>query len=368
MNQILMKLPPQSPIHYTIHIGENFLQHPGQWLPDDYHNKKIVIITDDTVSKLYGLQLSSALAAHKPLLLSFAAGEQSKSASIKQTLDEKMIEHHCTRQTLILALGGGVVGDMAGFVASTYMRGIPYIQIPTTLLSMVDSSVGGKTGINTSQGKNLIGAFWQPQSVIADINCLASLPQTHIINGLVEAIKMFLTNNKIQFETVTQHLDHVLAKNKETLISIVQQAVKIKADIVMADEKENHQRMILNFGHTIGHAIEKVMNYNLLHGYAVALGILVEAKISQLSGLLSADEYQIIKSLFSRLEIMGNQLQKMSAEQIIQATKFDKKIASSEVRYVLLKNIGEVYVKDNQFVHPVADKLVERAIREVMKF
>lgn len=365
MNQIKMQIPAQNQINYEIHVDQNLLSHPEKWLSQISHHKKLVIITDETVNQIYGKKLSSLLSDFNPLVLSFSPGEKSKQAETKQYLEEKMIEHRCNRETVILALGGGVVGDMAGFVASTYMRGIPYIQIPTTLLAMVDSSVGGKTGINTSHGKNLIGAFWQPQSVIADIDCLTSLPKDHMINGLIEAIKMFLTNDRNNLAYVSSQLENFFDQKIETLKYIVSHAIKIKADIVMKDEKENHQRMILNFGHTIGHALEKITNYNLLHGYAVALGILVEAKISELSGLLTSGEYESIKTLFARLGITSAQLREMDTQEIIMATKVDKKIRHSDVRYVLLKNIGEVYERDNQFAHAISDEMVKQAIGEV---
>ncbi len=192
---IMMNIPASKAFTYPILVASDLLAHPEKWLPTDWQKKRLVIITDDNVNKIYGKHLSTILEQAKPLLLSFMPGEKSKNSQIKLNLEQRMIQAHCDRDTLILALGGGVVGDIAGFIAATYMRGISYIQIPTTLLAMVDSSVGGKTGINVPQGKNLIGAFWQPTCVIADMNCLSTLPQVHLINGLIEAIKMFATSD-----------------------------------------------------------------------------------------------------------------------------------------------------------------------------
>jgi 3-dehydroquinate synthase len=326
------------------------------------------IITDDNVNKMYGEILASALKAPNLLLLSFLPGEKSKNRQTKQYLEEQMIQNHCNRETLILSLGGGVVGDMAGFIASTYMRGISYVQIPTTLLAMVDSSVGGKTGINTEQGKNLIGTFWQPVSVVVDINCLLTLPQTHIINGLIEALKIFMTNDKDTFNYASHNIDHIVHKDIAFLKNIVERAIKLKVDIVSHDEKENRERLTLNFGHTIGHALEKITDYTLLHGYAVALGILVEAKISQLSGFLSCEEYQVIQSLFFKLNISGRQLKNlknMNCDDIIRAAQYDKKSKKNTVRYVLLKKLGEVYNEDNIFAYPVPEAIVKKALFEV---
>lgn len=359
--QMVMEIPAQRTVTYPILIGSNLLDDPEQWLPQDWQRQQIIIITDDTVGKIYG----GKLAKFKLPILSFPAGESSKSHAIKQNLEEKMIHHQCDRATIILALGGGVVGDIAGFIAATYMRGISYIQIPTTLLAMVDSSVGGKTGINTASGKNLIGAFWHPMAVVADIQCLLTLPDAHIINGLIEATKMFLTNDRIQFEYINYHIKNILDKNIEILKYIVEKSIKIKMHIVMHDEKEKHQRMILNFGHTIGHALEKLSNYTLLHGYAVALGILVEAKISQLLGILAVEEYKIIRLFFLKLDISGKQLKKFDVDHIIQTTHMDKKIMRYHVRYVLLRSIGQVSHKDNIFAHTVKDEIVKRALIEV---
>lgn len=308
--QIAMRIPARSAITYPIKIGENLLSYPERWLPEDWHTKKIVIITDDNVNKLYGEKLLRLLRQAAPLLLSFLPGEQGKNAQIKLELEEKMLQAHCDRETMILALGGGVVGDMAGFVAATYMRGVSYIQIPTTLLAMVDSSVGGKTSINLPQGKNLIGAFWQPSSVIVDVNCLLTLSRDHLINGLIEAVKMFLTHDADYFNYVCHQLDDVLDRNSEVLKNIIQRAIQIKVNVVSADEKESNQRMVLNFGHTIGHALEALSNYTLLHGHAVALGMLVEIKIAKILGILADEDCHAIQSLLLKLNISGSQLKK----------------------------------------------------------
>ncbi|MHB1946964.1 MAG: 3-dehydroquinate synthase [Gammaproteobacteria bacterium] len=365
MNQIMMQIPAQKPISYSIRVGSGLLANPEEWLPSNLHTKRVVIITDDNVNKIYGVKLSNTLNRYQPLLLSFSPGEKSKNYQTKHLLEEQMIQHRCNRDTIILSLGGGVVGDLAGFIASTYMRGISYIQIPTTLLAMVDSSVGGKTGINTQQGKNLIGAFWQPSCVVVDLNCLTTLSQTHIINGLIEALKMFITNDVNFFHYVSDNINSLLNNNIAILKKLVERAIKIKVNIVSDDEKEINQRMILNFGHTIGHALEKITDYTMLHGYAVALGILVEAKISQLLGFLPNEEYQMIQSLFLQLNISGQQLKNMNSDEIIQATKSDKKIKSNHVRYILLKNLGQVYYEDNIFAFPVSDEIVNTALIEV---
>ncbi len=363
--QIVMKIPARNAIVCPIQIGMNLLATPEKWLPDDWQKKRIVIITDETVHKIYGKYLLEVLKEAKPLLFSFIPGEQSKNAQTKLAIEEKMLEAGCDRQTLLLTLGGGVVGDLAGYIAATYMRGISYIQIPTTLLAMVDSSVGGKTGINVPQGKNLIGAFWQPVCVVVNIDCLKSLPEIHLINGLVEAIKMFCTNDAEYFKYVDKELNRVLQKETTVLKNIIERAIQIKVNVVSHDETESNLRMILNFGHTIGHALEQVTHYSILHGYAVAIGILVEAKISHLSGFLSVEDYNAIESLFYKLKISLNPLKTMDCDAIIQATKVDKKIRNNQVRFVLLQRIGKVYHENDIIAHPVSDEIIIKALKEV---
>lgn len=365
MNQIIMQLPAKRPVPYSITVGSNLLVNPEKWMPTDVYNKRLVIITDDHVNKIYGKKLSNTLIQYKPLLLSFRPGEKSKNYQTKHLLEEQMIRHHCDRNTLILSLGGGVVGDLAGFIASTYMRGIPYIQIPTTLLAMVDSSVGGKTAVNTRQGKNLIGTFWQPIAVVVDVNCLKTLSQVHLINGCIEAIKIFMTNDVDHLNYVIHNVNAIYHKDGLILKNIIEKAIKIKVDVVSHDERESGQRMMLNFGHTIGHALEKITGYTMLHGYAVALGILVEAKISELLGFLSNEEYQIIQSLFLKFNISGNQLKNFNSDDILQATQFDKKSNANRVRYVLLKKLGQVCIENNRFAHPVSDNTVKNALFDV---
>lgn len=365
MNSIRMTLPQAEPISYPIQVGFDLLTHPEKWLPENCRTKRLVIITDDHVRELYGETLVLALRDHQPLLLSFSPGELSKNHQTKYHLEEEMLKHHCSRDTVILALGGGVVGDLAGFIASTYLRGVPYIQLPTTLLSMIDSSVGGKTGINTPTGKNLIGSFWQPQSVVVDLQCLMTLPDSHLVNGLIEAIKIFLTCDRNYFDYVRDHVDDVMNRDRMVIEKIVEQAIRLKVSIVSFDEKEKNQRMILNYGHTIGHALEKVTGYKMLHGYAVALGILVESRISVLSGFLSDEDDQLIRNFFLSLDISGDVLKNKNIDEVIQATRSDKKMQSNEVRYILLKKPGEIQRDHDRVAQAVPDEIVKQALMDV---
>lgn len=323
----------------------------------------IVIITDNTVKKYYGVTLLKSLKRFhaKTILLAFPGGEKNKTIKTVIRLQTKMLHHFCTRETLIIALGGGVVGDIAGFIAATYMRGIPYIQIPTTLLAMVDSSIGGKTGINLPQGKNLMGAFYKPNITFTCLACLATLPKKHIINGLVEALKVFLIQSESQVNYVNNNLIKILNYDRQALESIVSNATKIKSDIIQQDFTENGVRAVLNLGHTIGHALEKISGYKILHGYAVAYGILLEAKISELMGILDPEKYLKIKAVFNTLGFKEHDLKRYDIHQIIHATHSDKKATSNKINYVLLKDIGKVYISNSAYTHAVNHNIVKKA-------
>jgi 3-dehydroquinate synthase len=365
MPKVAVRIPASLASNYPIFIEADLLRRPGLWLPD-ISIENMVVIADTTVKKLYGDILSQALkkTGYPFLVLTFRGSESAKNQKTKQSLEEQMLKHGCGRRTLCIALGGGVTGDIAGFIAATYMRGIPLVQIPTTLLAMVDSSVGGKTAIDTPYGKNLIGAFWQPRAVVADTRCLQSLPKTHLVNGLIEAIKMALTSDKKAFQYIQKNWRQCVAGNEKTLQYVIQRAVTTKAAVVAEDEREQSgPRMILNFGHTIGHALEAVSHYKLLHGYAIAYGILVEAKIAELLGILAPKDFSQIEALFADLGIHTHQLQKYSLEKILNAAKGDKKNRSGKTCYILLKTIGQAFIHQGLYAHPVEDALVKQAFQ-----
>jgi len=356
---------------YPIFIQPHLLEQPQTWLPPiarDVKFSRIVIISDHHVKKIYGTTLLKNLqrAGYDARLFSFAAGEASKNRATKAALEDKMLRAGYSRDSLCIALGGGIVGDITGFIAATYMRGIPYLQIPTTLLAMIDSSVGGKTAINTPAGKNLIGAFHQPMAVIADVHCLKTLSQAQLIHGLIEAIKMFLTHDAKNFHFIEKNIDAILAHDQATLVHVIYHALKIKTAVVNRDETELGERALLNFGHTIGHALENLSHYKLLHGYAVAFGMLVEAKISQNLGLLDETSYVVIRELCARLGVHGQDLKKFDVKKIITRTKKDKKVTSNTVHYILLNSIGSAYVQHKKFMHAVPDALVKQSWLDVM--
>jgi 3-dehydroquinate synthase len=367
--QIIVNLPAKAAYNYPIFIDEGLISNWQDWLIDYAATKKIVIITDKIVCKLYAKQFAANLekAGYDVLLLDFAPGEEAKNFANFEYLLNEMLINKCDRHTLCVAIGGGVVGDLTGFVASVFMRGIRYIQIPTTLLSMIDSSVGGKTAVNSVHGKNLIGAFYQPGAVVMDIELLKTLPQQHLINGLIEAIKIFLTSDGEYFKYIQANLEQVLVCDKTALTKIIKRAVELKAEVVAQDEREQNQRMSLNFGHTVGHAVEKVSKYTIMHGYAVALGILVEAKISFLLGILSHQNYQLIEKLMQRLDIDTRMLQPFAIDNIVMAMHGDKKNKAGDIYMILLADIGKIKLSDGDRVATiVSEDIIRQALIGLM--
>lgn len=369
IEQIKVKINPKPANRYNIFLGSGAINLYNEWLPKLDECSSIVVITDKLIENLHTntFTLSLKKLGYKVLLLVVNPGEESKSLAVKESLELEMLKNKCDRRTLLIAFGGGVIGDLTGFLAATYMRGIHYIQIPTTLLSVLDSSVGGKTGINTIYGKNLIGAIWQPITVVTDINLLTTLPQLQLINGLIEAIKIFLTLDQKSFYYLQRNLKKILARDEKVIQLIIKRAVKLKAYVVEKDEREENLRMILNFGHTVGHAIEKLSDYQILHGFCVALGIVVESKIAVLLGHLSEDNFCLIVNLLAKVGIITEMLAKFSVDKIIDNMLIDKKNKNGNIYAVLLKDIGSVYTVNDRVASIINRDIVKQAFRELVK-
>jgi len=329
-----------------------------------YPRHRIAIITDSNVGELWGSHITWALRGldQEPTLIRFPAGERHKTEGTVSALYKKLQKRRFGRDTLIIAFGGGVVGDIAGFVAATYQRGVPFIQVPTTLLAMVDSSVGGKVGYDLNDVKNMIGAFNQPRAVIADVNFLSTLPKRQVLNGLFEAIKMsfILQHRSLKLAKKLNLADPL--KTPDVLQEIVWRAVRLKAGVVQRDEKEQHERKILNFGHTVGHPIESLSGYRKPHGFCIALGMLVEAKVSELLGVLSSNDADWLEEYLATFGIHRSELKKYSTTDIIAATRSDKKTLGGQPHYVILETVGSVHVEDNRYAHPVPDAIVKTAL------
>jgi len=355
MKRINVKVGPTG---YEIRIGSGIIAHAGSWLKDYVHKDhaagfrhKAAIITDTNVKGLYAGQLERSLAAagFYVTVLEVKAGEEQKTLETASSLYDRLAASFAERSTLILALGGGVIGDLAGFVAATYMRGVPYVQVPTSLLAMVDSSIGGKTAVDRGKTKNLIGAFYQPKMVIADIAALKTLPAAELSNGMGEAIKMAAISDVKFFRFLEENMKKAVALDPGVLEEIVYQNARQKAAVVVKDEKESGQRIILNYGHTIGHAVEAVSGFTLKHGQAVAVGMVAENKIARRRGLLSDVEAARIKEvlLSAGLPVNLPDFSREEKEKMHEAIKHDKKVVNEKIRFVLLKAIGRPVVVDD---------------------
>ncbi|MGN0352167.1 MAG: 3-dehydroquinate synthase [Roseburia sp.] len=308
-------------------------------------SRKFCIVSDSNVAPLHLESLKSALGIAQDKLFEFIfeAGEASKNLDTVSKLYEHLILNHFDRQDVLIAFGGGVVGDLTGFTAATYLRGIDFIQIPTTLLSQVDSSVGGKTGVDFQQYKNMVGAFYQPKLVYMNLSLLKTLPEKQLISGLGEVLKHGLIKNKEYFNWMCENAASVKKLDFATMEEVVYQSCLIKRDVVERDAKELGERALLNFGHTIGHAIEKLSDFSLYHGECVGLGCIAAAYLSNKQGNISEEELQFIEKTFQdfgfRTSICG-----YDANEILKATKSDKKMVGSKVKFILLQDIGNAYI------------------------
>ncbi len=332
---------------YPIHIGVGVLNNPDLLVPH-LKQRKVVIVSNTTVAPLYLGQLRSTLenAGISVLPVILPDGEQYKTWETLNLVFDALLGAHCERGTTLIALGGGVIGDMGGFAAACYQRGMPFIQAPTTLLSLVDSSVGGKTAINHPLGKNMIGAFYQPKLVLADIATLKTLPDRELKAGLAEVIKYGLIRDPEFFVWLEGNMENLLARDQETLSYAIYRSCKNKAEVVAADERESGERALLNLGHTFGHAIETGLGYGVwLHGEAIAAGTLIAAELSKRLGWIDTDTVARIESLFVRagLPVYGAPL---GAERYMELMRHDKKVEEGKLRLVLLKGIGTAVLSE----------------------
>lgn len=329
---------------YPIYIGENLLAKP-ELLTPHILGQQVCIITNQTVAPLYLSALTNVLADYQVDTLVLPDGESFKTLSTVNDIFDKLLTARHNRTTTLIALGGGVVGDMTGFAAACYQRGVGFIQVPTTLLAMVDSSVGGKTGVNHSLGKNMIGAFYQPRCVLADTLLLQSLPQRELSAGIAEIIKYGLISDYPFFEWLEANLDALLRGDREALAYAVERSCKNKADVVAQDEHEGGIRAILNFGHTFGHAIETAQGYgNWLHGEAVAAGMVMAADLSWRRGSITEQELERIKNLLTRANLPVKAPAEMTPDQFKQLMGVDKKVLDGRLRLVLLDAMGQAII------------------------
>lgn len=342
MQIIKTKLKKKVDNSYKIHIGEGLIKELPALLKDSPIGKKYAIITDSITKKLFGQSILKNFATKKidAEIFTFNKGEKSKQISTIEKLANEMVAKNFDRKDAIIALGGGVVGDLAGFLASIYMRGIPYIQVPTTLLAMVDSAIGGKTGVDIQSGKNLLGTITQPKEVYVDIDFLKTLPKKQIQNGLAEVIKYAVICDKRFFKYLEKNLEKIFALDKETVTYIIEKSVKIKTKVVQKDETENLTRMKLNYGHTYGHALEKASNYTLLHGFAVAIGMVLVNEIAVKEKFLKPKTAERIRNLIKKTGLPTTTIKKPEITDL----SSDKKCYGGQIHFILPTRIGKVKI------------------------
>ncbi|MBI4291838.1 MAG: 3-dehydroquinate synthase [Betaproteobacteria bacterium] len=347
---------------YPIHVGEGAMDNLGLITPL-LRSNTAAIVTNVTVAPLYLERFAAALAAAgvQCVQVVLPDGEAYKNWETLNSVYDRLLEAHCDRQTTIIALGGGVVGDIAGFAAATYQRGVSFIQVPTTLLAQVDASVGGKTGINHPLGKNMIGAFHQPLAVLADTSTLRSLPMRELRAGLAEVIKHSLIRDVVLFEWLEANLEKLLAREDAALVHAVLRCCEIKAEIVAADERETGERALLNFGHTFGHAIENAKGYGVwLHGEAVAAGMALAVDLSRrLGGLTAADAARVVE-LIARAGL-PTAVRGVSPQQFTALMGLDKKAAAGRPRFIVLDRLGAASIRDDVSSGDLNDTLATAA-------
>ncbi len=343
---------------YSVLIGTGLVDGTGKHLKELGFSGKAVVITNPVVRKLYAERLTASLKASgfTPAVLEIPDGEEYKSMDSAIKLFLGLAEARADRRTPILALGGGVIGDLAGFVAATYLRGVPFIQIPTTLLSQVDSSTGGKVAVDLESLKNRIGAFYQPKLALSDVGTLKTLSERAFVSGLAEVIKHGLIRDRVFFDFLDENIKRIKALDEDVLTEMVFRSIQIKAEYVEKDERDTGIRNVLNTGHTIGHAVESASDFALSHGEAVAIGLVAEGRIAVKMGLLKSTELYRLRELFIRAGLPV-EIPPLDRNRITQAMAQDKKVISGKMRFILPKTIGDVVITDE-----VDPKLVDEVL------
>jgi 3-dehydroquinate synthase len=346
---------------YVIKIGGGLLDMIGRECGRGLLGKRCAIISDAHVAPKFGevVRKSLARAGFDSEMIVVPAGEKSKSLKSVQSCYDQLAAHRLERKSFIIALGGGVVGDLAGFVAATYLRGIPFVQVPTTLLAQVDSSVGGKVGVNLKAGKNLVGAFHQPRLVLCDLDTLRTLPMREYRAGLAEVIKYGIIYDAGLFERLERDLEKLRRREEKALAAVIARCCEIKAEVVAQDETESGLRAILNFGHTIGHALEAISHYGkYLHGEAISIGQVAAAKLSAEVNGLPRGDVERIANLFRCAGLPTHAgFNSAQRQKLFAAMKLDKKVSAGEIKFVLARRIGEV-----EFGHNVPAALIEKTL------
>lgn len=332
---------------YPIYIGRGLLTN-SDLLQKVVAGRSVVVVSNNVVAPLYIDELIAGLGSNIEATVILPDGEEHKNLNTLSSIFDQLVAAECDRSTLLVALGGGVVGDTAGFAAACYMRGIAFLQVPTTLLAQVDSSVGGKTAINHPRGKNMIGAFYQPDAVIIDVATLSSLGDRELAAGIAEVIKYGLIKDESFFVWLEENIELLLSRDEDALIYAIEHSCRNKAEVVAEDEREHGERALLNFGHTFGHAIETATDYaSWLHGEAVATGMLIAMSFSVRVGLLNSDQLLRASKLIERAGLPIVPPKDMNADVFVKHMRHDKKVLGGVIRLVLLRDIGDAFVSSD---------------------
>jgi len=354
MNTLQVSLADRS---YPIYIGEGLLSQ-ATLLTQHIKGNEVLVVSNTTIAPLYLQQVLDSLTDYRCESVILPDGEEFKNLDVLNQIFDTLLEKTFSRKVTLIALGGGVIGDMTGFAAACYQRGVPFIQIPTTLLSQVDSSVGGKTAVNHALGKNMIGAFYQPQCVIADTLTLNTLDDRQLSSGLAEVIKYGLINDPDFFEWLENNIAALRARDQGVLAEAIERSCQDKADLVAKDELEQGVRALLNLGHTFGHAIETGMGYgNFLHGEGVAIGMVMAADLSQRMGWIKKEDVERIKRLLIAAGLPVKAPEEMSSKRFMSLMAVDKKVQDGHIRLVLLKKLGQAVISDDYSAEFLADTL-----------
>ncbi|MBD0320083.1 MAG: 3-dehydroquinate synthase [Gemmatimonadetes bacterium] len=358
--RIAVALPESPASGYEILVGSGLFGSIGNILSKFCPAQRYAVITDDRVAELYAVRLSRMLhaAGYRADVFAFNAGEAQKTRETWALVCDAMMEAGLGRDAAVVAFGGGVPGDLGGFVAATYMRGLPVVQLPTSLLAMIDSSVGGKTGVDTPAGKNMVGAFHQPRCVVIDPDLLRTLPPEHLRSGLAEAVKHGAIADPEYLDWIEQSAHLLLGGDPDTLCRLIVRSVEIKSEIVKRDAREAGPRKLLNFGHTLGHAVESLSGYALLHGEAVAIGMVEEARLGEQIGITAQGTSARLRRVLTRLGLPSAMPLEYDAADVVGWTRTDKKARNGRVEYALIEGVGLPAMRDGRWGAPVADETV----------
>lgn len=364
MPDMRIKVPGTPETEYGIVIGSGIL--PSAWAQIKAAHAQFnrFVVTDERV--VAAGHLNALLGGRPaPYFTITPAGEVSKTIDTAVAIIEAMEKAYLGRDTVVIALGGGTVGDIAGFAAAIFKRGVPVVQIPTTTLAQADSAIGGKTGVDSSVSKNAFGAFWHPAAVYIDVAVVATLDDRQYRSGLVESIKHGLIADAGYFEFIENHIDEILARDPETLMTLARNNCRIKGGVVEEDPFEKNKRRILNYGHTVGHAVEAASNYEMLHGEAVAIGIIAAGRIETELGLSKPSQLDRIRAVFERLGVPTRIPADMPPEKLLDLMRHDKKAVDQWPKFVLLDRIGQAHYEAGQYAVRVSRDLVERTLRQL---